>query len=267
LILSEIIRNLTLLKDEIISKENYLEGELLGDGGQIYWARVTIVFGVLAALENHLRTINKDYVVDKKLLDAVRKNFNLLWLWGESSFPFIFNLIKFLESNNETQNAELLLNNILLIIVKKNAFRKGSGWPNPYYSVNDILKVTFGMRKINYAQFSGRSFILESLIQMMARRNHRGILEENWKVISNILFREFKPDNIEDTFIWHVDEGSNYVESPKVTQSWAELRKEANNPSDIPSLFGEYIDFLNFFILVFPYRSNKSFIKLLDQDH
>lgn len=51
LVFSEIIKNLLYLSEEFLTKENYFEGDWIGDGGLVYKARLTIIFGVLTALE------------------------------------------------------------------------------------------------------------------------------------------------------------------------------------------------------------------------
>jgi hypothetical protein len=201
-----------------------------------------------------------------------------LWFWGESAFPYFFNLIKYWELNGENQTAQFYLDELFLHIVEWNSpIRKKSqksskfdarnmGRANPYYSVNDIVEVALGidLEKIDFAQFLGNSFTLESMILMLARRNKRNILEKNWRKLSHILFREFIPDNIEDTFTWHEKKGRDHCEFPEETQSWSELVKKANDLCRIPVLYKENLDLLRFFILVCPHRANKQIICLLD---
>lgn len=201
LAISEIVRNLSLLKKETLTKVDFLEGNLFGDGGLIYWARVTIVLGSLAALENYFHENDNSYTKDEQVADLIKKNAKFLWFWGESAFPYFFNLIKYWELNGESQTAQFWLDNLFLHIVEWNSpIRKKSkksskfnvrnmGRANPYYSVNDILEVALGidLEKIDFAQFLGSSYTLESMILMLARRNKRDILEKNWRKLSHIL--------------------------------------------------------------------------------
>jgi hypothetical protein len=278
LVISEIVRNLSELKKETLEKVDFLEGDWLGDGGLIYWARVTIVLGSLAALENYFRAIDNSYTKDEQIADLIRNNTKFLWFWGESAFPYFFNLIKYWEFNGEYQTAQCWLDRLLIHIVEWNSpikkkNRKDSdfivenmGLANPYYGVDTILEVALGidLEKVDFAQFLGNSYTLESMILMLARRNKRGILKRNWRKLSHILFREFRPDKIEDVFTWSVHEGSNHREFPEETQSWTELVREAKDLSRIPCLYREHLDLLGFFILVFPHRANKQIISFLD---
>jgi hypothetical protein len=268
LVFSEIIRNLFMLKDETLKREDFLEGDLHGDGGLIYKARVTIVLGGLAALETYLHSEDEKYVLDRKLLELIKQNIQFIWFWGESAFPYFFSLIKYLELNNEGKIAKDLLNGIFLFILNINSPRKNIGIPSPYYSVSDIFEVIFKIdaKKIDFSQFSGGSYTLGPIILMLARRGERELLEKNWRKLSHIQLKEFKPDNIEDTFLWCTDSGSNQTEFPKATQSWACLVKEASDLGEVPELYEEYSNLLHFFILVCPHRVNKQTIIVLDQN-
>ena len=278
LIISEIVRNLSLLKEETLTKMDFLEGNWFGDGGLVYWARVTIVLGSLAALENHFHAKDNSYTKDEKLVDLIKKNAKFLWFWGESAFPYFFSLIKYWELNSESETAQSRLDELFLHIVQWNSPVKkqnrknstfnvdGMGRANPYYSVDDILEVALGidLEKIDFTQFFGSSYTLESMVLLLARRNKRDILEKNWRKLSHILLKEFVPDNIEDIFTWCIEKGRNHSEFPKATQSWAELVRDANDPSKIPSLYLEYPDLLRFFVLICPHRANKQIINVLD---
>jgi len=267
LVMSEIVRNLLLLKDETLERKDFLEGDSLGDGWLVYGARATIVLGALATLEIYRHKVDKGYIRDNRLLELIKSNVNVLWLWGESAFPHFFGLVKYLELNGEDRLAWSLLNTLFTGVINSNAPRASGGLPNPYYSVNDVLEAVLGIdaQKIDSRQFSGSSYTLEAIILMIARRKGRKVLEQNWRQLSHIAFKEFKPDKVEDTFAWLTKEGSNHVELPKATQSWAELVKEANDLNGVPDLYLQYSDLLRFFVLVCPHRASKSSIRVLDQ--
>jgi len=269
LVMSEIVRNLLLLKDETLQRKDFLEGDWVGDGWLVYRARATIVLGALATLEIYRHKADKEYIQDDRLLELIKSNINALWLWGESAFPHFFGLIKYLELNGEDQIARSLLNALFTGVINDNSPRASGSLANPYYSVNDVLEAVLGIdvEKIDFRPFSGSSYILEAMTLMMARRNRREILEKNWRQLSHIAFKEFKPDKAEDTFALLTREGSNHVEFPKATQSWADLVKEASDFNGVPDVYLQYSDLLRFFILVCPHRANKLIIGLLDQNH
>ena len=267
LVMSEMERNLLLLKQETLKRKNLLEGDGLGDGGLMYRARVTIVLGTLSALEIHLQKIKDKYIKDDRIMKLIKENEKFLWFWGESAFPYFFSITKYLELNDEEQEAQSLLDNIFLTIINSNSPYNEEGLASPYYSIHDILEVLykFNVRKIDFKNFAGNSYTLETMLLMLARRNRREILEQNWRKLSHIHINEFKFDNIEDTFCWYAEEGENSADFPTQTQSWTELVSKANDISEVPELLLKNADLLRFFILVCPHRINKQIIGILDQ--
>jgi len=268
LVFGEIIRSLSLLKEEMLQREDFLEGDWRGDGALLYRARAIIVLGSGAALEIHLHHADKSYAKDERVLKKIKESIPLLWLWGESAFPYLFDIIKYLELSGEQTIAQSLLNGIFIGMLNENAPRKEEGLPNLYYGINDIFEPLFGIspQMIELKQFSGSSYILEILIMMLARRGARKILEDNWRKVTRINLHEFRLDEEKDIFTWHAKEGTNHSEFPKQTQSWAELQKEASNFEGTPTLLIEHLNLLHFFILVCPHRANKLIIGLLDSN-
>lgn len=265
LISSEINRNLFLLKDETLRKRDFIEGTWLGDGGLIYRARATIVLGTLALLEVYLNKLEKKYVSDKQLLEIIKNNIRILWLWGESAFPYLFGIIKYLEINEKYEISQKLLHSLFKGIVDNNTPRKHTSLADPYYSITDIFESISNVdqEKIDYSNFSGSSYTLDTIISMLVRRNDREILEKNWKDVSYIQFKEFIPKNAEDIFLCHIEEGTNHSMFPNSTQSWSELKKEKDNSV---KLYVEYFDILLFYVATCPHRVNKEIIRLLDNN-
>lgn len=268
LVISEIIRNLILLKEDALGRTYLLEGQLLGDGGIIYNARVTIVLGAISALEIYLHVKSEGYSPDAKFIDLIKTNKDNLFLWGESAFQYFFNIINYLEIEGEKEIAESIINILFEQVVNINVRTGAVGLPDPYYSLNEILDVIFQVtrKQIDFTQFRGSSYILESLVLMLVRRNKRQILEQNWRNLSYVRLREFRPQYIEDTFAWHTEFGVNHDEFPKATQSWSELVKEAWDLKQVPSFYVENSELLRFILLVYPHRINKNIINLLDQE-
>ncbi|MGD0919733.1 MAG: hypothetical protein ABSB22_25125 [Thermodesulfobacteriota bacterium] len=266
LVFDEIIRNLSMLKEEMLQREDFLEGDWRGDGGLIYRVRATIVLGALATLMTHVHHAGKKPENDEKLISLMKKSLPVLCFWGESAFPYFFGIIKYLETKGEGSSAQSVLTNIFLEIINLNFPRKENGIPNVYYSASEIFEVIMKMdsRDIDLRGFAGNSYIIEAMILMMTRRNQRKILEENWRKITYVQMNEFMPDHPEDMFAWRTKDGTNHSEFPKITQSWAELQKEAINFDGAPQLLAERLDLLRFFILTCPHRATKLVTGLLD---
>jgi hypothetical protein len=266
LVFAEIIRNLILLREEVLGRKDFLEGEWLGDGDLIYRARTTIVLGVLGALEIHLHESDETYIPSSGISDFIKSNLSLLWFWGESAFPYFFYIIKILGFNREIEIARGLLCDLTLILIQRNSLMSHACLPNPYFSVNDILQGILKLTRdeIDFDQFSGSSYTLRTMILMLVRRGNRKFLEKSWRNISHIQFKEFQPACIEDTFTWRLDIGKNCAEFPKATQSWSDLGKEANDLSCLPEMYKVNKALLRFFIITCPHRSNLQIIGLLD---
>jgi hypothetical protein len=267
LISKEIIDSLLMLNEETQSKDNFLEGIWFGDGGVVYRARATLVLGALSALSIYLHKYDKSYKTDNKLLELVEDNLTTLWLWGESAFPFFFFIIKYLELNDKWDKALSLLKVLLEAIIQENSPRKQTGLASLYYNQNDIIESILAIRKeeIDFKEFSGGSYILEILINMLVRRNGRDILEENWKEISRIHFLEFIPQKTEDIFSWHLKKGQNSTRLPNATQSWDELIGQ-NDRFFAETLLLEDLTVLLFLILVCPHRISNNIITILDRN-
>lgn len=278
LIISEIERNLRLLEEETLKRETYIEGNPFQDGGEILRARTTILLGILAAFEIYLKIKDRKHILNDDLFKRIKYLLNVymqneegvapLWYWGESAFPFFFYIIKFLELKNEKHLADFVLQNIFkyAYILKFSGIGK-KGIANPYYSVQDILSYLLEIdpQKINFKQFFRSSFIMETLILMLTRRDQKETLGEHWYKISYFHFLEFMPDKEEDFFNWYIKDGRNHTSYPNQTQSWTELKIIASKSDKIPNFYIDFFEFLIFFIIVCPHRVNKLIIGFLEQ--
>ena len=261
----EAVRNLSSLKEEMLTKTHFLEGEWRGDGAIVYKIRAGIVLGAMATLEIYYHASNKDYDRDSKVLGLIMKNIDTLFSWGDSAFPFLLAIIQYLELCGEKDTGALVLTKFFLGIVDKSSLKKEVGFPNIYYSASDVLEALVGVegKKMDLNEFRGSSYVLGPMIMMLTRRDLRKILEDNWRKLTYIQLNEFRPDNAEDIFTWRVEEGVNYSEFPKMTQSWAELKKDACQNKG-PDLYLKHLSLLRFFILVCPHRATNLVISLLD---
>ncbi len=169
---SEILRHLLLLRDEVLERQDFLEGDTLGDGSWMYRARATMVLGTLSALEVHLSHTEENYVPNERVQALLRKNGKILWFWGESAFPFFFHMLSFLELSGEKAMAAQFLTMMFLAAVNENS-HEDRGLPSPYYGPEAILELTLGLQTepLDPRQFVRNSYILEALILMIVRRN------------------------------------------------------------------------------------------------
>lgn len=271
LILSEAVYDLKQLLEEALFREDFLEGDLMGDGDLMYKARVTLLVGAFAALELFKKSANGDYNIDPKAIDFIDRQLTGCWLWGESAFPFFMNVIHLYDIIGHHSKATKLLLNILVSVLRSNSHRKTENTPlaNPYYGVYEILEALYGFQEenIDFTIFSGSSYILEPIISMMARRDMRFELEELWRPITHIHIEKFLIDKIEDVFSWRTKSCENTGQFPQQTQSWAKLRKDSFNEIANSSSLMDYKRFFRLFLMVYPHRVNCQTVALLEPEN
>ncbi len=271
LILSEAVENLCRLKEEALDRRHLVEGSLIGDGSFVYQARATIVLGCLAALQCYLERRGGARRRDPRLLDHIRRHLRRLAFWGEWSFACLFWIIKYLELEGAKEAAHFLLKRVLELTVGLSSPSRETGLPSPYYSADDLLESSLDAalgipwREIDLGQFSGSSYALGAIVDLAARRGARELLETYWPEISRIHIQEFRPDNVEDTFLWRASDGSNHQECLNATQSWRALVDRANDLSEVPKLLANHSDLLSFFVLACPHRATRQIITVLDK--
>lgn len=267
LIESEIERHLDNLADEALEREDYLEGDLDGDGGIVYKARTTLVIGALA-LKELLRCHKSDSLIDEDVKIAVLKNFDYLWMWGDSAIPPLFAVLKFLEFAGEKVLAEKLLIQMITHIVD-NAKERDLALVPPYFSAQKVLMHLLTANDdddFELFDFSGESYSLWSLVCLAARRGFREKLSGLWRSVSHISSSEFRPKNDIDWFLWECLEGDTISVLPAARQSWSELVRSASEFHDCPKVVKENPKLAFEFLFVAPHRAFPSVLTFLDEE-
>jgi hypothetical protein len=122
------------------------------------------------------------------------------------------------------------------------------------------------METTNPEIFTGNSYALEPLVELLARRLARRALAHLWEKITRVHFTSFRPAEEWEWFRWRAESGSLDHKMPNTPQSWAALLNAAENAApDVPELLKDRLSFLPFFGLVFPHRFNVGFLRLLDR--
>lgn len=262
----EAISNLHRLKEETLDRTDFLEGDPMGDGGPMYRGRLTIVLGALAVLELHLLCEGTSDKPDKRVADLIVGNLSRIWLWGDSAVPFLLNIAWVLEKADHSVEAEGTLEKLFTAILQSNAGEQGEAvpLPSPYYTLSQALETMYGFTDdaIDLRSFAGDSYSIEVVIQAIARREFRHLLEPNWRKVTHIHVQAFVPNRAEDYFSWHVTEGKNTSYFLPPTQSWRSLVKEARQRSDGFLLRNQKI--LRLFTLIAPHRMTKETAALVD---
>jgi hypothetical protein len=192
-------------------------------------------------------------------------------VWGEAAllgviFGYLYGRAL---AKHEDESPHTLLILCLEILLHFNGPKSTFGLPSPYYSIETGILINLGMLEDEETRedFVGRSFVLEPILELLARAERRDILEKHWRSITYIQFEKFIPASPWMYFLRHCDEGEHVSEFPYQTQSWRELRERASGPygDNIPETLRELRYFLPLYLLVYPHRANLNLIRLLDR--
>ena len=268
LAVTEIDANLARLRNDALSRKDFLQDNILGDGGAMLRARTTIVLGALACHEL-LPTgqFNTDRRPDQ-VLELIQEHISRRSYWGDSAFPYIFFAIKFLEARNEQELARKVLEDLFTSLVEANSQRQGPVFPGPYLGVDEVLADSMPDRlhTEDFAGYRGSSYVLRAILEMLVRRGRRNLLGKVWPQLTYCQQHEFIPDRAEDIFAWRTDDGKNVSSFPNQTQSWQSLVLESSDTSAIPAVYGEFRRVLSFHILVCPHRATPAVLRMLDTE-
>jgi hypothetical protein len=267
IILQNINNQLEKLKKEFVSNENYLEGIPFGDGGKIYKSRLTIVLGWLSAYELFRKKTENNYKVDKFIYDSINNLYpEQIWYWGESATSFFVMMSLLALECNDILLSNKIITDVILEITFENDYQ-GKGLPGPYTTSSEVIASSYGISdaKIDLKEFQGSSYHLETLIDILIRRNCRDLLEVLWKQITHISKYTFQPDSKSDLFLWRCKNGKTIIEDYKIPQSWIELTIEATKLDLLmPEIINNKLEFMYYFLLCYPHRLSRNTIKLID---
>lgn len=255
------------LKEECLSRSDMLEGSPIGDGGYLYRARVVMVLGVLSALELSETHSSQRQEHDQTLKEWVIGNVEHLWYWGESAFPYYASIVRYLEVVGENARSREILETILHRTVSCNEPRSPGGIPDPYVSASDVISDVLHVADdpMDLQRFTGLAYALEAVVQMIARRGYRDLLEKSWPAISRVQLAEVIPDDPSDYFSWHIEKGVHRSPFPAATQSYGELRNQSRSIAcDELPYPGIARDLLPFWLMVCPHRASSRLVAVID---
>ena len=141
------------------------------------------------------------------------------------------------------------------------------GLPDPYHELAEVISEQYGISEnLGPENYRGRSYTLECLVHLFARRGWRQQLRLLWPGITKLHYAEFQPALTWQYCLWESEEGKLLTVQPKMPQSWTELRDQARqvDVSIIPKLFQRYPELLLLFISVYPHRLTTEVAKFLD---
>ena len=264
LVLDKINYHLDALKKEFFSKTDYTQ---IWDCELFYKSRITTVLGWLSAFELYKKKIDVNYQIDTRVCDSIRGFYGkVTWFWGESATPLFIMMSKLLYEADEKELSNKIVCDLIIEITTKNNFREKEALPDPYYSSKQVINHFYGSpdAKIDLSSFSGSSYHLSTLVDILILRNKRVVLNELWKNISYLINSEFKPNSLSEILRWRSDEGKQIDSFYNSPQSWKELgEKAAKTDTDVNPKILDAQPFSYYFIICFPHRLNRHTNKLL----
>lgn len=255
---------LSNLWEEVKTMEYFVAGNALVDT-PFYRGRLTWITGFVSSYIILQKEKKPGYIIDEEFSNFILAIQNSLLLWGEAALPQFLSILWALRTIGYPQMADRLLFGIYKGILDKTTSIEGI--PDPYHNLGEIVLAISGFSdKLREENFAGRSYSLDSLIQLLAKRDYRGVLAENWKQITLIHFVEFEPEYSWQFCTWHCEDGILHETMPKTPQSWKLLVYQSNeiDVEKIPSYFQSNPAMLLIFLLVYPHRIRPDVVKYLD---
>jgi hypothetical protein len=199
------------------------------------------------------------------LMKAFRQPAGLM-VWSEAAVPFIVCAALLLEAYGQSAIAEGSILVLVGAIARANSARNSAtGLPDPYYDVEEAVRVRLGMEEL-VERFRGFSYTLEPLVQFLARRMRKQALRNAWEDVTRVQFSQFTPATGWQWFRWRATDGSLDNRMPPKPQSWGELVQAAEDldVSGVPALLRDRPAFLLSFLLVYPHRFSKETLKIIE---
>ncbi len=250
---------LDLLIKEVMEREDYFEGDPLLDC-LFTQTRTTQLSSVCSIYYFWCNEFQVEDIDKKKAFCAnyCSENLSDLLMMSEGVIVSLFPVYFLIKKEGEKEKAKDLLITMSYMIIKNNQPSSEGGIPSPYYTITDLLPFIAGTATSPIDDsFEGDSYILESLIGLLAVDGHKEFLEQAWRWISEIAFLNCEVDHI-GTFLWRSEAGKNVTNIPTPTQSYKSLVDDFSKKADkycIPLLESD-AGLACLFYMLMPHRFN-----------
>lgn len=253
------------LSDELSSTTRYVVGDPIADV-PFYRIRITHLVGLMALLGLWSEDYGRDNENEKRF---VSEHLSTMFLWGEYAVPQFLASYFLLSRFDATLKSAGLLGSILVGIAKlTNDGHARHGLPGPEVEPEEFVLDTLirGESERKNTHHRG-SFTIEGLLHLYVRHNLKQTMKTLWPSISMVQQKSFKPSDNADYYRWRVENGHEHSVFPRPMQSWAALRRDAeeHNGQDLPELIKKYPMFYLAFLIVCPHRFSASGVRWLDK--
>lgn len=271
-LVDQIIQGLLFqLTEEVRERTNLLEGDAQFDSPfQLLQVRKTQLSAFLSIFALWRRVDNVPAAsVDDFLERFVKENQGENILWGEAAVPQHLATMFFLEKIETPIKSDAFLLRLLSSVVQSKKHGAGNPLPSPYYSIEEVLPHAWGRvgKVIDYDSFVGKSYSLEGLVHLVARRCWKNHLKLLWYDIAAIFRCEFKLNEKWHFYRWRNPEGgTNSTRVPSCPERWEDLLKAARDDSGdlLPDQVKVNPIHLLLILCVAPHRANSDALRWLD---
>lgn len=266
LVLEAIDRHLCLFVDEVISSDSLIIEEPNSYLESVtYHPRVTKIGGYLTAHQLFRRIRGLEAYKPEEISEFLNEHAKEFRTEGEYAFAYLVNISLYRQSQGSVDRDDLLVSMLTTCV---QSARGKSGLPDPYHELEDIVRKGLNINDAEFGEsFTGRSYVLDSLMHLAARYGIRDTLSDLWKPISHINLHEFIPDQPSDLLRWHNEKGRLDTKFPNQTQSWSALVAESqkDSSSKLPKGLLQYPEITGLALCAMPHRQNRETIMFLAQ--
>ncbi len=262
----QIYKLLIRMSEELKSREKLTEGIPTVDSA-VYGYRVTLLIGLVSVLALWPSPDEGDERDFSFLHSFCERNRAAMRAWGESAIPNWLALFWHSRTYDSTAKPDFLLRDLISVIVKMNEPESKTALPTPYYGLERIVPQVLGLAETDLREsFCGRSYMLEGLVQLFARRNWKQAMRGLWPDISRVRFVRFFPEHRWQFFRWTCEKGTTRDVQPLQTQPWPDLVAAANESEGgcVPPCARAHPAFVLLYFIVAPHRCNSESLRWLD---
>jgi len=190
-------------------------------------------------------------------------------LWGEgavAAFLVRFWLFKVLMPTDST--VAVFLEGPLRDVLGANSRESEVGLLSPYYGIDVAARLATGTLNRELTEtFTGRSYSIGLLVDLLARHGHRAPVAQLWRDISDLSHTEYQPTGLWECFARRGSSGAEVSRFPDQTQSWAKLVSDAEtiDLAAVPRLLREVPAFIPYFALCYPHHLTRNLVRYFDE--
>ena len=257
--------SLARLCDELLERDNFVEGDLLSDVF-LRKVRMTHVLGLMGIYglwrDQRIRQgIEEDDATRTESLHCFcTDKSKLLFLWGEFAIPQFLAHIFFHRSFDESAKNDSYYG-LVESIVQKNSREAGGLLFNPYYDAESFIQHMCKLvQEPLKDSFEESSYFIEGLLHLLIREDQKELTHAVFPAVTHIARNEYVPGSPWKFFFYRDRSGKNYHRLWNFPCGWNELKAEASEDegNDLPETLKKFPLGYLCLLCVYPHRVSSS---------